>query len=141
MMVRPGDFRSVKLGIHITGDVELPPDIRKIPVPEKIRPALKGPPAVIKEKIIKPFALEPNIPPLAEDISKNISITTEIFFSTDFEHVSYNAPRLLIAYEGRQDVIGLFSVSGTDRRFELSDGQLIWADNNVRFTGVWSMSF
>ncbi|GHT63083.1 hypothetical protein FACS1894110_00080 [Spirochaetia bacterium] len=85
--------------------------------------------------MLKPFAMEPELPPRAEDISNDISITTEIFISTDFKHVSYNVPRLLIAYEGGRDIIGLFSVSGTDRRFELSDGQLIWADNAFRFTG------
>ncbi|GHV87345.1 hypothetical protein AGMMS50255_6410 [Spirochaetia bacterium] len=81
--------------------------------------------------MLKPFALELGLPSPVEDIS----ITTEIFITTDFEHARYNAPRLLVAYEGRREIIGLFSVSGTDRRFDLNEGQIIWSDNAFRLTG------
>ncbi|GHV93027.1 hypothetical protein AGMMS50268_35300 [Spirochaetia bacterium] len=90
--------------------------------------------------MLKPFDLEPDIPFPAEGLAKNASITTEIFITTDFEHVLYNAPRLLIAYDGRRDFIGLFSVAGTDRRFELNEGQLIWTGGSFRLAGFVDFS-
>jgi hypothetical protein len=90
--------------------------------------------------ILKPFDMAPEIPSPAEGITKDVLITTEIFMTTDFEHVLYNAPRLVVAYEGGKEIIGLFSVSGTDRRFELNEGQLIWPAGAFRIAGYADFS-
>jgi hypothetical protein len=68
------------------------------------------------------------LPGIAGDISENLSVTTEFFFTTDYEHVLYNAPRFLVAYEGApRDILTIASLSGTDRRFELSEGHISWS--------------
>jgi hypothetical protein len=65
----------------------------------------------------------------------DISITTEIFVTTDFKHILYNIPRLVVAYDGLGDVAALFSVSGTDQRFELTEGRVVWQDGGMTVTG------
>jgi hypothetical protein len=87
-----------------------------------------------------PFIREPVLPGIVLDIRKNLAVTTEIFLTTDFEHVLYNAPRFIIVYEGGRDIVGLLSVSGTDQRFDLTEGRLTWADGGVFFNGYADFS-
>ncbi|MDR1862418.1 MAG: hypothetical protein LBQ67_00705, partial [Treponema sp.] len=71
------------------------------------------------------------LPGIAGGVAENLSITTEFFFTTDYEHILYNAPRLVAAYEGApRDILAVASLSGTDRRFELSDGQISWSNGS-----------
>jgi hypothetical protein len=68
------------------------------------------------------------LPGIAADMLENLSVTTEFFFTTDYEHVLYNAPRFLAAYEGAPgDILAIASLSGTDQRFELSEGTISWS--------------
>jgi hypothetical protein len=90
--------------------------------------------------MIKPFVPKPLLPEIAETIARNISVTTELFIVTDFEQTLYNVPRLLVVYVGSQDMIALFSLSGTDRRFEISEGQLIWANDALQLAGAIDFS-
>jgi hypothetical protein len=76
----------------------------------------------------------------AQMITEDILITTEVFVTTDFKHILYNAPRLVAAYTGKRDVYALVSVSGTDRRFELSEGQLVWAGGSTEAAGYADFS-
>jgi hypothetical protein len=86
-----------------------------------------------------PFIKEAELPAFLRGIARDTSITTEVFFTTDFAHVLYNAPRFVVAYEdssgGNGGMVGMVSVSGTDQRFELSEGRLIWADNALLVSG------
>ncbi|MCL2479950.1 MAG: hypothetical protein FWF22_10630 [Treponema sp.] len=66
-----------------------------------------------------PFVDIPQIPDLVRSTADDILVTTEVFFTTDYEHILYNAPALSIIYEGRQKLEADASLSGTDRRFEL----------------------
>ncbi|QQO08203.1 translocation/assembly module TamB domain-containing protein [Breznakiella homolactica] len=91
-------------------------------------------------QIVRPFVSLPNLPEILTGIIDQLSMTTELFVTTDFEHISYNAPRLVTAYEGDQDVFTLFSVSGTDRRFELSEGRIIWSDGSIEASGYADFS-
>ena len=59
-------------------------------------------------------------------ILDDISVTTEVFITTDFSHLSFNAPRLVIAYRGGADVFAVSSVAGTDTRLEFRDARVIW---------------
>jgi hypothetical protein len=70
-----------------------------------------------------------------EDLLQHTLVTTEIFATTDFEHLLYNAPRLVISYSGYRDVIALFSASGTDRRFTVDEGQILWEGGSARVMG------
>jgi hypothetical protein len=72
---------------------------------------------------------------LGEGLLRHSQITTEIFATTDFEQLLYNAPRLVISYSGGRDVIALFSVSGTNRRFMVDGGQILWDGGSGQITG------
>jgi hypothetical protein len=87
------------------------------------------------EKFRLPARLPPLIPKLWEDALRDTRITAEIFASTDFGQVLYNAPRLVISYAGYQEFIALFSLSGTGRHFTLDGGQILWDGGSVQITG------
>jgi hypothetical protein len=87
-----------------------------------------------------PDQLPPWLPDFAGNLLRNSQVTTEIFATTDFEHLFYNAPRLVISYSGYQEVIALFSVSGTDRRFNVDEGQILWNGGSGRLVGETDFS-
>ncbi|MDR1419634.1 MAG: translocation/assembly module TamB [Treponema sp.] len=68
-------------------------------------------------------------------IGNDTLVTTEIFFTTDFTHVLYNIPRLAVAYNGARETVALLSVSGTDQRFDLSEGRIVWPEGSVEISG------
>ncbi|MDR3161165.1 MAG: translocation/assembly module TamB domain-containing protein [Spirochaetaceae bacterium] len=74
------------------------------------------------------------------DPLKDLAITATVFISADFEHFLYNAPRFVIANEGSRDVFAVFSLSGTDRRFDLQEGQITWPDGKVMVFGFADFS-
>ncbi|GHV79967.1 hypothetical protein AGMMS49944_17580 [Spirochaetia bacterium] len=76
----------------------------------------------------------------ADLITKDIAITTEVFVTTDFNHILYNAPRLVAAYSGKRDFLTLVSVAGTDRRFELSEGRVVWTEGSAEAAGYADFS-
>jgi hypothetical protein len=79
----------------------------------------------------KPFYRSEHVPVFVEDFAGDIAVTTEIFISTDFEHISYNAPNCLAVHEGLSDTFTLSSISGTDRRFEVTGGKIGWKNGSV----------
>jgi hypothetical protein len=88
----------------------------------------------------RPFLPAPAVPSPALTALRDISVTTEIFVTTDFEHVLYNSPRFVVAYGGVRDVFATISVSGTDRRFELSEGRVAWAGGGAEASGYMDFS-
>ena len=66
------------------------------------------------------------LPSPVRDALDDLSLTTEVFFTTDYEHLLFNAPRLEAAYEGLAGFLLDASISGTDRGFELTDGRIAW---------------
>ncbi|MDR0623760.1 MAG: translocation/assembly module TamB domain-containing protein, partial [Treponema sp.] len=91
-------------------------------------------------EMAKPFVREPVLPGILQNIQENMAVTTEIFLTTDFKHILYNAPRFVIAYEGGQDIVGLISVSGTDQRFDLTEGRISWPGGGLMFNGYADFS-
>jgi hypothetical protein len=91
-------------------------------------------------EMASPFIREPLLPLPVKAMQNNLAITTEVFLTTDFAHILYNAPRFVAAYEGSRNVIGFFSLSGTDQRFDLTEGRIIWADEGILFTGYADFS-
>jgi hypothetical protein len=93
----------------------------------------------VASPLVEPFEfpsqLPPRLPEFGENLLRHSQITTEIFATTDFKHLFYNAPRLVISYSGYQDIIALFSVSGTDRRFNVDEGQILWNGGSGRLVG------
>jgi hypothetical protein len=82
-----------------------------------------------------PHGLPPAISRFWENTLQNTTVTTEVFVSTNFEQILYNAPRLVISHSGYGEFLALFSVSGTDRRFTVDGGQILWNGGGVRITG------
>ena len=107
------------------------------------------------EGMLRPFAKGAAFSSAAPNLLNGILITTEIFFDTDFEHILYNVPRFVIALEsdanddnknqfaigglnlpGIQNGVGLFSLSGTDHSFNLSEGSFIINGNLISLSGL-----
>ncbi|MDR2102752.1 MAG: hypothetical protein LBP42_01470, partial [Treponema sp.] len=77
----------------------------------------------------------------AARILEDFAITSEVFITTDLEHISYNIPRFVLAREGSQEVFAVAaSVSGTDLRFDLNDARIIWADHSTEVSGYADFS-
>jgi hypothetical protein len=87
-----------------------------------------------------PFVAPPALSPLITGIVDDLAITTEVFVNTDFDHILYNAPRLVVAYGGGRDIFALLSVSGTDRRFELNEGRVVWEEEGLDASGYADFS-
>ncbi|MDR1024917.1 MAG: translocation/assembly module TamB domain-containing protein [Treponema sp.] len=90
-------------------------------------------PLVSKDELRSRFPLP--LADLTENLLQHSQITTEIFATTDFGQILYNAPRLVISYSGGRDMIALFSVSGTDRHFMVDGGQILWDGGSGQITG------
>ena len=82
-----------------------------------------------------PFVKSPSLTPPAAAVLKSASVTTEVFFSTDFTNLLYNAPRFVFASGANRPFIGLVSISGTNRRLELSEGSFIMGDDALLVSG------
>ena len=97
--------------------------------------------------LLEPLAPLPAMPSFVRSAAEDLSVTTEVFFTTDFDHILYNAPRIAAAYEGIGDILAAASLSGTDRRFELSGGHISWAkgeaeiSSSVDFSDPQDISF
>jgi hypothetical protein len=87
-------------------------------------------------ELLRPFVKLPEIPAPAGGLAEGISLTTEVFVTTDFEQVLYNAPRFIMVYEGGgRDLVALASLSGTNRRFELAGGRVSWGGGGAELAG------
>jgi len=84
---------------------------------------------------VEPFVPLSTIPSLARFAADDLFVTTEVFFITDYIHVLYNAPRVIAAYEGFQEVLAAFSFSGTDRGIELGSARITWGNVTAEFNG------
>ncbi|MDR2303466.1 MAG: translocation/assembly module TamB domain-containing protein [Treponema sp.] len=88
-----------------------------------------------------PFTVLPELPRTLQPVVEDVSITAEVFVTTDFEYLLYNAPRIAIAYigpfpsSGLNDIVALVSVSGTNQRFSLNEGQVIWPGGRLEMNG------
>jgi hypothetical protein len=82
-----------------------------------------------------PFAKNALASPLLKGLLAGTAITTEVSFSTDFATVSYNAPRFAFSNKAGKGVTGLMSLSGTDRRFDLNQGQFTWGNDSLSLSG------
>ena len=74
------------------------------------------------EPLVSPAVL----PSLARTVMENLSISTEVFFTTDFEQLLYNAPNVSVSHAGVGNFLIDASFSGTNRNFELSAGRVSW---------------
>ena len=104
------------------------------------------------EGMMRPFVHEADLSSVMQNLLNDILITTEVFWTTDFEHVLYNAPRFITAFESRlrdetqfpisslnpgvlENGVGVFSISGTNSRINLSEGSFIFRSNLFSING------
>jgi len=98
-------------------------------------------------EIFRPFSDNLSVPAITRGILKDSSIKTDIFFSTDFNNIIYNAPNIDF-YMGKTN--GLLSLSGTDRQITLSEGTIfnneqeedeIKFSANINFSNTMDLTF
>jgi len=89
---------------------------------------------------VEPFVPLSTIPPVVRFVADDLSVTTEVFFITDYTHVLYNAPRFIAAYEGLEEVLAAVSLSGTDRGIELRSARITWGDVTAEINGYADFS-
>ena len=82
-------------------------------------------------EIIRPFSEKIIIPTVSRGILKKSSINTEIFFSTDFKKIVYNAPNIVF---NSGDTNVKLSLSGSDKQIILSEGIFSRNKDEVVFT-------
>jgi len=89
--------------------------------PEEIEASLKIDSLSLFEltEALRPFSESLNVPSVSRGMLKKSSINTEIFFSTDFKKIVYNAPNIVFSSE---DTNIKLSLSGTDKQIILSEG-------------------
>jgi hypothetical protein len=89
--------------------------------------------------LVQTAELRDRLPPALlaglEGFLDHTQVTTEIFATTDFDQILYNAPRLVISHSGGPELIALFSLSGTDRHLVLDGGQFLWEGGSGQITG------
>jgi len=82
-------------------------------------------------EIIRPFSDKIIIPTVSRGVLKKSSINTEIFFSTDFKKIVYNAPNIVF---NSGDTNVKLSLSGSDKQIILSEGIFSRNKDEVVFT-------
>jgi len=99
-------------------------------------------------EIFRPFSESLSVPAvISRGILKKSSINAEIFFSTDFKNITYNAPNIIF---NSGDSNAKLSLSGTDRHVTLSEGvfsnkgnkenEVVFAAN-IDFSNPMELSF
>jgi hypothetical protein len=86
-------------------------------------------------RMLRPLGIVPSLPESVFRTAADASITTEVFVTTDFDQILYNAPRFVLAYQGRREFFALASVSGTDKHFELNESRIVLAGNAAEVSG------
>ena len=83
-----------------------------------------------------PSALLPPLiqTPLMRGAADNLSISTEVFFTTDNEHLLYNAPNITFNFGSLVNIRAEASFSGTNRNFELNRGIVDWNNAQIGFS-------
>ncbi len=78
-------------------------------------------------------------PPAVRSIAERIALTTEVFVTTNFADVSFNIPRLVVAFRGDADAFAVMSVSGTKGSVAVRDARVFWKGGSA--SGALSVDF
>ena len=82
-----------------------------------------------------PFTKNASVPAPLKGLLDDTVITTEIAFATDFAHIAYNAPRFVVDNGEGRGFMAIVSLSGTERRFEMTGGRITWGDDTLILLG------
>ncbi|MDR0759996.1 MAG: translocation/assembly module TamB domain-containing protein [Treponema sp.] len=85
--------------------------------------------------MLRPLAIVSALPEPVSRFTADTSITTEVFVTTDFDQILYNAPRFVLAYQGQREFFALASISGTDRHFELNESRIALSGSAAEVSG------
>jgi len=88
-------------------------------------------------EVFSPFSDSFNIPPFSSVLVNDISLDTEIFFTTDFKNIVYNAPYTVI---NASNNINYFSLSGTDHYVTINEGVFNINDNEFLASAQFNFS-
>ena len=84
---------------------------------------------------IEPFTrLSPAITP-ARFLTGDMLLSTQVFFTTDFDNVLYSVPRILLKRESDNSIMAAASISGTNRGMELISSHVSWEGGTAEFSG------
>ncbi|MDR1837481.1 MAG: translocation/assembly module TamB [Treponema sp.] len=89
------------------------------------------------QEMFRPFMDFVNIPMVADIYMKSAFLDAEIFLSSDFNNIVYNAPKITLTND---KTIGMFSVSGTDHNFSLNESILYFGENELTVSADASFS-
>ena len=81
-------------------------------------------------EIFRPFVNYARFP--ANNVLNNYLVSTEVFFSTDFENTVFNAPNIVFDFDGSP---GMISITATDSQFNLSNGLFYLNDEEFLVSG------
>jgi len=101
--------------------------------PEEIEASLKMDSLSLFEitEILRPFSDSFSVPSVSRGVLKKSTINTEIFFSTDFKKIVYNAPNIVF---NSGDTNIKLSLSGSDKQITLSEGIFSRNKDEILFT-------
>jgi len=74
-----------------------------------------------------------------KSLTRQLSVTTEVFLSTDFTDFSFNAPRVVVASRGTWEGFAVASASGTKNGVSVQDARLFWSGDSA--SGEFSADF
>ncbi|MFA6508691.1 MAG: hypothetical protein WCT14_21510, partial [Treponemataceae bacterium] len=90
---------------------------------------------IVAQPFLKGFVVSPRF----KSIVNNISLTSEIFVTTNLKEFSFNVPRLVAAYRGNADAFSVMSLSGTKGRIAVRDASIFWKGGSA--SGSLSLDF
>jgi len=82
-------------------------------------------------EIIRPFTGIEAIPFLSRSMLRDSLLKADFFFSTDFNNILFNAPNIAFNIA---DSSGSFSLSGTDKQFNLTNGLINIKDSDLNLS-------
>jgi len=85
--------------------------------------------------MVLPFVKDTSLPAPLKGLLDGTLITTEMYFTTNFVHWSYNAPRFVFNGRTGKKGEGSISLTGTERRFEVSEGRFIRGEEILLLSG------
>ncbi|MDR0476121.1 MAG: translocation/assembly module TamB domain-containing protein [Treponema sp.] len=86
-------------------------------------------------ELLRPFSGFMTLTETALEFIDGFSLTTEIFFNTDYKHILYNAPSFMIRNVKNNYIPVTVSFSGTEQHFNLDEVQINYSGRTLLLSG------